>query len=61
VNIADTWDACTSQRPYQEPIPADVVVAMLEALKGAQTDPTVHDALLSVLRRGRALPASETG
>jgi HD-GYP domain-containing protein (c-di-GMP phosphodiesterase class II) len=51
VNIADTWDACTSRRPYQEPIPEDVVVAILEALRGAQTDPAVHDALLGVLRR----------
>jgi putative nucleotidyltransferase with HDIG domain len=51
VNIADTWDACTSRRPYQDPIPDDVVVAILEALRGSQTDPDVHDALLGVLRR----------
>jgi HD-GYP domain-containing protein (c-di-GMP phosphodiesterase class II) len=51
VNIADTFDACTSSRPYQEPIPTDVVVAILEGLRGAQTDPAVHDALLGVLRR----------
>jgi HD-GYP domain-containing protein (c-di-GMP phosphodiesterase class II) len=51
VNIADTWDACTSRRPYQDAIPGDVVVAILEGLKGAQTDPAVHDALLAVLRR----------
>ncbi|HEY6101413.1 MAG TPA: HD domain-containing phosphohydrolase [Anaeromyxobacter sp.] len=57
VNIADTWDACTSRRPYQEPIPTDVVVAILEGLRGAQTDPAVHDALLGVLRRVGALPA----
>jgi HD-GYP domain-containing protein (c-di-GMP phosphodiesterase class II) len=57
VNIADTWDACTSRRPYQEPIPTEVVVAILEGLRGAQTDPAVHDALLGVLRRTGALPA----
>ncbi len=51
VNVVDTWDACTSRRPYQEAIPADVVVAILEGLKGAQTDPSVHEALLAVLRR----------
>jgi HD-GYP domain-containing protein (c-di-GMP phosphodiesterase class II) len=51
VNIADTWDACTSRRPYQDAIPSDVVVAILEGLKGSQTDPAVHDALLRVLRR----------
>ncbi len=51
VNIADTWDACTSNRPYQEAMPADVAVVILAALRGAQTDPAVHDALLSALRR----------
>ncbi len=55
VNIADTWDACTSNRPYQEAIPAGTVVAILAALRGAQTDPAVHDALLSALRRRGAL------
>jgi HD-GYP domain-containing protein (c-di-GMP phosphodiesterase class II) len=62
VNIADTWDACTSRRPYQEAIPGDVVVAILEGLKGAQTDPGVHDALLRILRRrAGADPRSEPG
>ena len=53
----DTWDACTSRRPYQEAIPAEVVTAILDGLKGAQTDPRVHDALLAVLRRRGALGA----
>ncbi len=53
VNIVDTWDACTSRRPYQDALPADLVAAILEGLRGAQTDPRVHDALLRVLvRRG---------
>jgi putative nucleotidyltransferase with HDIG domain len=51
VNIADTWDACTSRRPYQDPIPKDAVIGILEGLRGAQTDPAVHDALLEVVRR----------
>lgn len=59
-NIADTWDACTSRRPYQEPIPVEVVLAILEGLKGAQTDPTVHDALLAVLRRRGTLPEGDS-
>jgi HD-GYP domain-containing protein (c-di-GMP phosphodiesterase class II) len=53
VNIVDTWDACTSRRPYQDAIPADLVAAILDGIKGAQTDPRVHDALVAVLiRRG---------
>ncbi len=55
VNIADTWDACTSRRPYQDAIPGDVVAAILEGLVGSQTDPGVHEALLRVLRRRGAL------
>jgi putative nucleotidyltransferase with HDIG domain len=51
VNIADTWDACTSRRPYQEPIPSEIVIAILDGLRGAQTDPAVHDALLRALLR----------
>ena len=51
VNIADTWDACTSRRPYQAPMAPEAVVAILEGLRGAQTDPRVHDALVAVLRR----------
>jgi putative nucleotidyltransferase with HDIG domain len=57
VNIADTWDACTSRRPYQEAIPADLVAAILEGLRGTQTDPRIHDALVAVLRRRGALAA----
>jgi putative nucleotidyltransferase with HDIG domain len=51
VNIADTWDACTSRRPYQDPIAREVVRGILEKLRGAQTDPAVHDALFRVLER----------
>jgi putative nucleotidyltransferase with HDIG domain len=55
VNIADTWDACTSRRPYQEPMAPGAVLAILDGLRGVQTDPTVHDALLRVLQaRGEA-------
>jgi putative nucleotidyltransferase with HDIG domain len=61
VNIADTWDACTSCRPYQDAIPEDVVVAILDGLRGAQTDPAVHDALLAVLRRRGAAAAAAPG
>ncbi len=60
VNIADTWDACTSRRPYQEPIAPGAVVAILEGLSGTQTDPTVHAALLRVLQDRAAAAAPRT-
>jgi len=51
VNAADTWDACTSTRPYQAAMRFDQVVAIMETLRGNQIDPTICDALLSVVRR----------
>jgi HD-GYP domain-containing protein (c-di-GMP phosphodiesterase class II) len=54
VNIADTWDACTSRRPYQEPMRPEAVAAILDGLRGTQTDPAVHDALRRVLRARQA-------
>ena len=57
VNAADTWDACTSERPYQAAIPPGEVLGILAGLRGSQIDPAVHDALVSVLRRQGRVPA----
>ncbi len=59
VNAADTWDACTSNRPYQAAIPPAEVLEILAALRGAQIDPAVHDALRRVLRRRYGLPEEQ--
>jgi HD-GYP domain-containing protein (c-di-GMP phosphodiesterase class II) len=59
VNAADTWDACTSERPYQAAIPPGEVLGILAGLRGSQIDPAVHDALVSVLRRQGRVPAAE--
>jgi putative nucleotidyltransferase with HDIG domain len=59
VNIADTWDACTSRRPYQEAMSREAAIAVLEGLRGTQTDPAIHEALVRVLRQrdaGAATP-----
>jgi len=55
INAADTWDACTSERPYQRAYSAPEVVAILARLRGAQMDPVVHDAILRVVSRRRSL------
>ncbi len=54
VNAADTYDACTSSRPYQAAMAPQEVVRILAKLKGAQIDPAVHDALLAVIVRSDA-------
>jgi putative nucleotidyltransferase with HDIG domain len=58
VNAADTWDACTSSRPYQPALPMDEVLRILARLRGSQIDPAVHDALVAVVcRDGKRIPA----
>jgi putative nucleotidyltransferase with HDIG domain len=54
VNAADTWDACTSERPYQRAYSAPEVISILASLRGTQIDPRVHDAILKVVERKQA-------
>jgi HD-GYP domain-containing protein (c-di-GMP phosphodiesterase class II) len=51
VNAADTWDACTSTRPYQKAYSVEEALAILGRLRGTQLDPAVHDALVAVVRK----------
>jgi putative nucleotidyltransferase with HDIG domain len=58
VNAADTWDACTSNRPYQKAFTTEETLAIMARLRGTQMDPAVHDALVAVIqRRKTAQPA----
>jgi len=54
VNVADTWDACTSTRPYQDAMPFEQALAILRGLSGTQCDPQVVIALERVLASWRA-------
>lgn len=65
VQVADAFDAMTSERPYQPALATDVAVAEIRRCSGAQFDPEVVDAL-SRLFRGRhpgepVTPASRPG
>ena len=51
VNCADTFDACTSTRPYQQALPLEQALAILEKLRGNQLDPSVLDALRRVVEK----------
>jgi HD-GYP domain-containing protein (c-di-GMP phosphodiesterase class II) len=51
VNAADTWDACTSNRPYQKAFTTEESLAIMGRLRGTQLDPAVHDALVAVVHR----------
>ncbi|HET6438086.1 MAG TPA: HD domain-containing phosphohydrolase [Anaeromyxobacter sp.] len=56
VNAADTWDACTSNRPYQKAFTVDEALTIMAGLRGTQLDPAVHDALVLVVRERPAEP-----
>jgi HD-GYP domain-containing protein (c-di-GMP phosphodiesterase class II) len=53
VNCADTFDACTSTRPYQKGIPQAKALEIIESLRGTQLDPKVVDALRRVMAKKR--------
>jgi putative nucleotidyltransferase with HDIG domain len=55
VNCADTFDACTSTRPYHKALPMDQAMDILEGLRGTQLDPKVVDALHRVVRKKGAI------
>jgi putative nucleotidyltransferase with HDIG domain len=54
VNCADTWDACTSTRPYQKAMPPEKALEIVRKLSGTQLDPKVVDALERVVHRKQA-------
>jgi putative nucleotidyltransferase with HDIG domain len=51
VNAADTWDACTSTRPYQNAMPYDDALAVVRKLSGTQCDPAVVTAMERALEK----------
>ncbi|KFE59789.1 HD domain-containing phosphohydrolase [Hyalangium minutum] len=51
VACADTFDACTSTRPYQKAMPLEQAMQILDKLTGAQLDPQVVAALRAVLQK----------
>ncbi|HYV46810.1 MAG TPA: HD domain-containing phosphohydrolase [Myxococcaceae bacterium] len=51
VAAADTFDACTSTRPYQKAMPLADAMAVMEKLRGARLDPAVVDALRRVVEK----------
>lgn len=48
VQVADAFDAMTSERPYQRALPTTIAVAEIGRCAGSQFDPDVADALARV-------------
>ena len=55
VACADTWDACTSTRPYQRAMGPQAAMEVMNRLRGVSLDPDVVDALRRVLEKKGAL------
>ncbi|HVE84619.1 MAG TPA: HD domain-containing phosphohydrolase, partial [Myxococcales bacterium] len=51
VAAADTFDACTSTRPYQKAMPLPEAMAVMDRLRGQRLDPRVVDALRHVVEK----------
>ena len=52
VAIADTFDAMTTNRPYQKAMELGYVVEKIKSFGGTRFDPTVVEAFANAVRRG---------
>jgi len=52
VNVADTFDAMTTNRPYQKSMSYDKAVARLKELSGTAHDPTMVEIVAKLYQRG---------
>ena len=51
VSAADTYDAVTSERPYQTAVDNQEAIRILKRLRTKQIDPRVCDALIMIIER----------
>ncbi len=52
IMVADTFDAMTTNRPYQAAMDPEYVVRMVNSLSGTKFDPVVTAALMALFERG---------
>ncbi len=61
IGIADTFDAMTTTRPYQQAMTLEYVLAKMRSMSGSRFDPLVIDAFLAAVEQGDiSPPARET-
>jgi HD-GYP domain-containing protein (c-di-GMP phosphodiesterase class II) len=56
VTVADTFDAMTTTRPYQQAMETDYVVGMIRRYAGARYDPLVVDAFVRAYEKADLVP-----
>jgi len=57
IMVADTFDAMTTNRPYQMGMDPEYVVRIINSLSGTKFDPAVVNALTAVFERGELMQA----
>ncbi len=58
IGIADTFDAMTTNRPYQNAMTLDYVLAKMNSMAGSRFDPVVMDAFNAAVKEGDISPPS---
>ncbi|HSN56014.1 MAG TPA: HD domain-containing phosphohydrolase [Candidatus Sulfomarinibacteraceae bacterium] len=56
IGVADTFDAMTTNRPYQRAMPLEYVTQKLRAMAGSRFDPRVVDAFVAAVEAGDITP-----
>jgi HD-GYP domain-containing protein (c-di-GMP phosphodiesterase class II) len=56
IGVADTFDAMTTTRPYQQAMTLDYVLAKMKSMSGSRFDPLVIDAFLAAVEAGDVSP-----
>jgi HD-GYP domain-containing protein (c-di-GMP phosphodiesterase class II) len=56
IGVADTFDAMTTTRPYQQAMTLEYVIAKMRSMSGSRFDPLVIDAFLAAVEAGDVSP-----
>jgi putative nucleotidyltransferase with HDIG domain len=59
IATADVFDAMTTNRPYQHPMPLEIALVRMHEIAGRRLDPRVVDAFFSALAVGDLMPLGE--
>jgi HD-GYP domain-containing protein (c-di-GMP phosphodiesterase class II) len=56
IGVADTFDAMTTTRPYQQAMTLEYVLAKMRSMSGSRFDPNVIDAFMAAVESGDVSP-----
>ncbi len=56
IGVADTFDAMTTTRPYQQAMTLDYVLAKMRSMSGSRFDPVVVEAFMAAVEEGDISP-----